>query len=150
MPFRLPPPAMLQCHFVTAGPIARPSLRKMQFMWSKYHQWVLKEPAALSGFTLYETFRSSCASAWASPIYGGCDLFLELQAQRCQICTFFPNATGLMALSSSSPPLPPPSSYLTISHILNASLRAHYRVMSSVLLLAKVQQSGVLVWKKPS
>lgn len=35
-------------------------------------------------------------------------------------------------------------------HISNVSLRAHYSVMSSVLLLARVQPSGVLVWKKPS
>lgn len=35
-------------------------------------------------------------------------------------------------------------------HISNVSLRAHYSVMSSVLLLAGVQPSGVLVWKKPS
>lgn len=35
-------------------------------------------------------------------------------------------------------------------HISTASLQAHYSVMSSVLLLARVQPSGVLVWKKPS
>lgn len=60
------------------------------------------------------------------------------------MCTFSPSDIDLMTLSSSS------CIFYNYLHISNVSLRAHYSVMSSVLLLARVQPSGVLVWKKPS
>lgn len=48
-----------------------------------------------------------------------------------------------MALSS------PVYIFYNYLHVKNVSLQGHYSVMSSVLFLAGVQPSGVLVWKKP-
>lgn len=86
----------------------------------------------------------ACVHAAASHIFRGCNLPLALQAKHAKIFTFFsPSDIGLMVLSSSS------YIFYNYLHISNASLRAHYSVMSAVLLLARVQPSGVLVWKKP-
>lgn len=82
--------------------------------------------------------------AGPSHIICGCSLPLALQAKHAKSALFPQSDIGLMTLSSSS------YIFYNYLHISNVSLQAHYSVMSSVLLLARVQPSGVLVWKKPS
>lgn len=60
-----------------------------------------------------------------------------------QICSILLDDMDLIALHSSR-------HIYNYLHISNVSLQAHYSVMSTVLLLAAVQPSGVLVWKSPS
>lgn len=67
-----------------------------------------------------------------------------LQAKHVKSALFL-QVIGWMTLSSSSLCI-----FYNHLHISNVSLREHYSVMSSVLLLARVQPSGVLVWKKSS